>query len=151
VWPDERVVELVDQEFVPVRVHVQKQADEYRRLAKRYGAEWTPTILMLDPEGEERHRMEGYLPTDEFVPQLEFGAARIAFSTEKFDKAEERFRHIVDAHHDADVAPEALYWAGVAKYKASNDAAALKETADALKKTYPASPWAKKASVWAGD
>lgn len=151
MWPDPRVEQLVDEEFVPVRVHVQKQADEYQRLARRYGVEWTPTTLMLDPSGEERHRIEGFLPAFEFVPHLEFGAARIAFSAEEFDEAEDRFRRIVDSHPDAEVAPEALYWAGVAKYKASDDPEALADTAAAMQTAYPTSPWAKKASVWARD
>lgn len=150
MWPDPRVEELVDQEFIPVRVHVQKQKDEYQGLGQKYGAEWTPTILMLDPSGNERHRVEGYLPTSEFVPHLEFGAARIAFSGGEFDDAESRFRHVADSHPEADVAPEALYWAGVSRYKGSDDADALTQTAAAMREKYPASPWAKKASVWEG-
>lgn len=53
----------------------------------------------------ERHRMEGYLPVDEFVPHLEFGVARIAFSSGAFESAESRLRHIADTHPDAEVAP----------------------------------------------
>ena len=49
----------------------------------------------------------------------------------------------------SDSAPEALYWAGVSKYKASHDPAPLGETARALKERYPESSWTKKASVWA--
>lgn len=60
-------------------------------------------------------------------------------------------RHVVDRHPDAEVAPEALYWAGVSRYKGFDDASALKETAVALREKYPESPWAKKASVWAKD
>lgn len=45
-------------------------------------------------------------------------------------------------------APEALYWAGVSRYKATNDAAALAGTADAFARRYQDSVWAKKASVW---
>lgn len=149
MWPDPRVEELVNREYVPVRVHVRNSADEYQRLAGQYGAEWTPTILMLDPEGNERHRMEGFLPVEEFVPNLEFGAARVAFSAGSFDDAETRLRHIADRHPDADVAPEALYWAGVSKYKGTNDASALQATEEALRERYPSSTWARKASVWA--
>lgn len=149
MWPDPRVEEIVDEEFIPVRIHVQKHADEYKRLAGKYGAEWTPTILMLDPSGTERHRVEGFLPTSEFVPHLEFGAARIAFSNGDYQKAEDRFRHVAGSHPDAEVAPESLYWAGVSRYKGADDAGALKETAAAIRDKYPASPWAKKASVWA--
>jgi TolA-binding protein len=150
VWPDPRVQELVEEEFVPVRVHVQKQPDEYQRLGQKYGAEWTPTILMLDPTGNERHRVEGFLPTSEFVPHLAFGAARIAFSSGEFENAENRFRHVADAYPEAEVAPEALYWAGVSRYKGTGDAGALRETSTAIRKKYPASSWAKKASVWEG-
>lgn len=148
MWPDPRVDELVSREFLPVRVHVRNTADEYKRLAGKYGAEWTPTILMLDSEGNERHRMEGYLPVEEFVPHLEFGAARVAFSGGAFDDAEKRLRHVVEKHPDSEVAPEALYWAGVSRYKGSDDAGALKAAAGALREKYRASPRAKKASVW---
>ena len=149
MWPDPRVEELVNREFLPVRVHVRNTADEYKRLAGKYGVEWTPTILMLDPTGNERHRMEGFLPVEEFVPHLELGAARIAFSSGAFEEAENQLRHIADTHPEAEVAPEALYWAGVSRYKGADDSGALKETAAALREKYPTSPWAKKSSVWA--
>lgn len=148
MWPDSDVEELVTREFIPVRVHVRDQAEEFQRLGQEYGAEWTPTILMLDPSGEERHRMEGFLPLPEFIPHLEMGLGRIAFSSGDFEDSERRFRHIVAEHPDADVAPDALYWAGVSRYKADDDAAGLKETAAALKDRYPNSPAAKKGSVW---
>lgn len=151
MWPDPRVDDLVNREFLPVRVHVRNSAGEYKRLAGRYGVEWTPTVLTLDAEGNERHRMEGYLPTEEFVPHLEFGLARIAFSGGTLDDAEKRLRHIVEQHSDAEIAPEALYWAGVSRYKGADDAGELKKTAGALREKYPSSPWAKKASVWAKD
>jgi len=146
VWPDPRVADVVEQ-YVPVRVHV-KDAEEYQRLSTQYGAEWTPTMLMLDPGGTERHRVEGFLPASELVPHLEFGAARIAFSGGDHERAEQRFRHVVEAHPESEVAPEALYWAGVSRYKATGDKSALQQTTVAMRTQYPSSPWAKKASVW---
>lgn len=147
MWPDSRLEQLVSKEFIPVRVHVRDQA-EFKRLGDKYGAQWTPTVLMLDPSGQERHRMEGFLPLPEFLPQLEFGLARIDFSRGNYQAAERRFRSIVQQSPDADIAPEALYWAGVSRYKATNDAAALKETAAAFKDKYQDTTWATKASVW---
>ena len=51
-------------------------------------------------------------------------------------------------HGSTDAAPEALYWAGVARYKATGDAAALSDTAGQFRQRYQESSWAKKASVW---
>lgn len=86
----------------------------------------------------------------EFLAQLEFGLAKRAFAREQWAEAERSFRKIVQRFPESDVGPEALYWAGVAKYKAGGDPGALKETAALFKRQYPDSVWAKKASVWAG-
>ena len=111
--------------------------------------QWTPTVLILDSDGNERHRIEGYLPADEFLVQLNIGMAHAAFRASKFDTAEQLYRGIMDRYPNSEVAPEAQYWAGVSNYKGSNDASALKQTADAFKNRYKDSSWAKKASIWA--
>jgi len=77
------------------------------------------------------------------------GLAHSAFARQDWKRAEELYRKIVEELPNTDAAPEALYWAGVAKYKASGNAAALGETAQQFKKKYAQSAWAKKASVWA--
>lgn len=148
MWPDPRVVSFVTENFIPARVHVKDDSALFQKYGEKYNAQWTPTILMLDPGGEEHHRIEGFLPADEFLAQLMLGRAQIAFAQQKWDEAERRFREIVDKFPDTDAAPEALYWAGVAPYKGTNDAAALKRTADAFKDRYQDTSWAKKASVW---
>jgi outer membrane protein assembly factor BamD (BamD/ComL family) len=68
---------------------------------------------------------------------------------EQWQPAERLYREIVEQLPNTDAAAEALYWAGVAKYKGSGDASALGETAKAFKNSYQQSSWAKKASVWA--
>jgi TolA-binding protein len=148
VYPDPRVVQLVEQNFIPVRVHVKEQADDFKRLGARYGAQWTPTILIIDPSEEERHRVEGFLPADDFLAQIELGLAKSAFARGDFADAERRFREIVDRYPSTEAAPETLYWAGVARYKATNDPSALKATAVAFRDRYKDTSWAKKASVW---
>ena len=149
MYPDERVVRCIEEQVVPVRIHVREQAAEWKRLGGRYGVEWTPTILIVDVSGEERHRIEGFLPVDDFLAQLELGLARAAFSRGQFADAERRYRDIVINYAATETAPEALYWAGVSRYKASNDPSALAETAKSFRERYQDSSWAKKASVWA--
>ena len=73
-----------------------------------------------------------------------------AFKAKRWQEAERQFRAVVDRFGQSDGAAEALYWAGVSRYKASGDASALKETAAAFGSRYRESPWAKKASIWKG-
>jgi TolA-binding protein len=148
VYSDPRVVEFISKHFVPVRVHVREQADEYKRLGERYAAQWTPTILVLDAQGEERHRIEGFLPAEDFLAQLQLGLAQSAFKRGVFDEAERHFRDVVERYPNTEAAPEALYWAGVSRYKGAGDAAALADTAAQFRGRYQESSWAKKASVW---
>lgn len=117
---------------------------------ERFGARWTPTVLVLDPDGAERRRLEGYLPPEDFLAQLELGLARVDFERSQWDAAEKRYRHIVDRHPNTDAAPEAPYWAGCGRYKATGDGGALADTARRFKERYTDTPWAKRASVWGG-
>jgi TolA-binding protein len=149
VYPDPEVARYITENLEPVRVHVREQGPEYKRLGERYNVQWTPTVLILAPDGEERHRIEGFLPADDFLSQIALGLAKAAFQRQDYADAERRFREIVERFSATDAAPEALYWAGVSKYKGSGDASALSATAAAFRDRYQDTTWAKKASVWA--
>lgn len=148
MYPDPRVVRLVDELFVPIRVHVKENAPEFARLGERFGAQWTPTILIADKNGQERHRIEGFLPVDDFLAQLALGAAHAAFGSGDYAAAAKQFDEIVKTRASTDAAPEAQYWAGVSKYKGTGDPTALKETARRFTERFQDTSWAKKASVW---
>jgi TolA-binding protein len=148
VYTDPRVVRFVEQHFVPVRVHVKENAAEFKRLGGRFSAQWTPTILIADANGEERHRIEGFLPADDFLAQLALGAAHAAFAAGDYAGAARTFDEIVSTYASTDAAPEAQYWAGVSRYKATGDASALKDTARGFTERFQDTSWAKKASVW---
>lgn len=148
MYPDQRVARFTGENFLPVRVHVREQAEEFQRLGKRYGVQWTPTILILDPSGEERHRIEGFLPAEDLLAQLALGLGHSAFARGEFGEAERRLREVVDRYPRSEAAAEALYWAGVSRYKATGDAAALADTARQFRARYADTSWAKKASVW---
>lgn len=149
MYPDATVADFVDQHFVPVRVHVREQAGEFTRLGERYSARWTPTILVIDPaSGEERHRIEGFLPAGDFLSQLALGLGHAAFARQDFADAERRFRGVQERHPDSDAAAEAQYWEGVSNYKGTGEAAALTDTARRFRERYQGTTWAKKASVW---
>jgi TolA-binding protein len=144
VYPDPKVTDFINKNLNPVRLHVKNHAQEM----ERFGVMWTPTVLVIDPEGNERYRIEGFLPTSDFLAQLHLGLAQASFKTGQYGEAEKRFRRIVDEFPENDAAAEAQYWAGVSRYKGTNDASALGATAAAFKQKYADTPWAKKASIW---
>ena len=129
-------------------MHVREQAADFKRLGERFSAQWTPTILIIDPTGTERHRVEGFLPADDLLAELTLGLGHSAFARSEFSEAEKRFRELLERFPNSEVAAEAQYWAGVSRYKATNDAAALGETARQFTQRFQDSTWAKKASVW---
>ena len=148
MYTDPRVVTFIEDHFVPVRIHVRDHAGEFKRLGAKFSAQWTPTILVIDSTGEERHRVEGFLPATDFLAQLALGLGRSAFARSDFVEAERSFREVVERYPGTDAAPEALYWAGVARYKATGEATALRETAQQFGQQYQETSWAKKAAVW---
>ena len=148
MYSDPRVVDFIQQHFTPVRAHVRENADEFKRLGGRFNAQWTPTTLIVDSEGHERHRIEGFLPADDFLAQLALGLAHSAFARRDFPEAERLYRIVADTYPSTEAAPEALYWAGVSRYKGTGDGAALGDTAAAFLTRYTGTSWAKKASVW---
>ena len=150
MYPDERVGKFITEHFIPARVHVREQAEDFQRFGDLYGAHWTPTILELDPDGTEQHRIEGFLEADDLLAQLTLGLGRSAFKAKRWQDAERHFREVLDRYAGSDSAAEALYWAGVSRYRASGEASALAATAAAFDTRYTDSVWAKKASIWKG-
>lgn len=106
--------------------------------------------MVVDADGTEHHRLEGFLPKTEFLSQLALGLARAAFDHGRWEEAEAAFDQVLQDYPDTEAAPEALYWRGVTRYKASGEAADLTATAEEFQRRYTDTPWARKASVWAG-
>lgn len=109
---------------------------------------WTPSVLFLDSSGKERYRIEGYLPGREFAAQLSLALGRIAFMKKQWAEAEEHYKNILSKCEDTASAAEAVYWAGGAHYKKTNDHNGLGTTALELEEKYPQSLWAIKAIPW---
>jgi hypothetical protein len=107
-----------------------------------------PTVLLLDSDGKERVRLEGYLPNNDFVAALISGLGRIDFVQKKYADAERWYGDVVARFAKSHSAPGALYWRAVSHYKATNDHTVLGKVAVELRNTYPSSVWASKAIPW---
>ena len=129
---------------MPLSAHIKEKPAYFHR----FDALWTPSVIVLDWNGDERFRLEGYLTRDEFLAQLELSLARVAFMNKQWAEAERQYASVLDRYPDSHAAPEALYWKGVSHYKATNDHTVLGELPGLFKEKYPDSPWALKTLAW---
>jgi hypothetical protein len=142
-YPDSRVAEFVNSRMVPIQMLYDAQP-----FASTYNIKWTPTMIVLDGEGKEHHRIVGFLPPDEFIPALLLGIGKTAFDADELDKAMTDLDKVVTAYPRSAAAPEAMYLRGVVQFKKSHQAEPLKEAFEQLKRDYPASEWAKRAAPY---
>jgi hypothetical protein len=110
----------------------------------RFDAVWTPTVLLLDSNGRERVRLEGYLPNADFTAALMNGVGRMAFVRKKYADAERWYGDVITRFGNTHFAAEAMYWRAVSQYSASHDHAVLGKVAEELRSSYPSSVWASK-------
>jgi TolA-binding protein len=129
---------------VPLEAHIKQHPAYFHR----FDALWTPSVIILDQNGKERFRIEGYLPKDEFRAQLELALARVAFMSKGWADAERRYAEVLERYPKSKSAPEALYWKGVSRYKATNDHTVLGELPGMFQEKYPDDEWALKTAAW---
>lgn len=104
--------------------------------------------MIMDPEGEERWRLEGYLPKDEFNAFLELGLARVAFMKKDWATAEKHYTNVLEDHSSSKFVPEATYYKGVSRYSASHEHTELTDTAETLNQRFPGNEWQLRSIPW---
>ncbi len=127
-----------------MEIHIKENPTGFHR----FDVLWTPTVLIMDTEGKERVRTEGYLPKVEFRAWLDMSLARLAFVAKKWTEAEKKFDAVVRQYSDSGVAAYSVYWRGVSRYKETKDHRDLSAVAEEFKHRYQDSIWAKKSVVW---
>jgi hypothetical protein len=142
-YPNAKVIDFFSQYLAPVRVLISSTP-----LPQQFKVKWTPTFVILDAQGEEHHRSVGFLPPEELIPSLMLGMAKTWFDHEHFSEALSHLNRLISEYPKSDVSAEAIYYRGVSRYKATNDAGALKQAHETLQANYKDSEWAKRASVY---
>jgi len=142
-YPDSRVAEFINNRMIPVQMLYDAQP-----YASDYNVKWMPTIITLDQNGKEHHRIVGFLPPDEFIPGLLLGIAKVNFDRDELDEAIADLEKIVNNYPKSAATPEAIYLRGVTQYKNTHSPEPLKEAFEQLRREYPASEWAKRATPY---
>jgi hypothetical protein len=125
--------------FVPLRLVLQRKADQPHFRA--YQVIWTPTVAILDRRGAAHYHSPGYLPPALFLDMLGIGLARSLLAWARYDEAADQLGRVAE-HEDGALAPEALYWLGVARYLKERRRAPMMEAWSRLRDQHPASVWA---------
>lgn len=126
--------------LVPLAVEVSKKP-----YYERYNAIWTPTLLLLDFQGNEIQRNVGFMDVEDFLACMHLGIAKVHLNINEFAAANEHFKRILKSFPQSFVVPEAIFFHGVNGYKESNDPAKLKQIYERLQAEFPESVWARRA------
>jgi tetratricopeptide (TPR) repeat protein len=134
------VINFINDNMIPLRVQFDAQP-----LATNFNIKWTPTIITLDYEGKEHHRTVGFLSPEELIPSLLLGIGKSYLEMDQFDNALGQLEKLLAEYPKSHSVPEALYWRGVCRYKATDDPRPLKEAYEQLKSEHASSEWTKRA------
>ena len=140
-YPDPEVERYLNDNFVPVQFNVVDQPE----VMDRFHTPWTPTLIVLDADGTEHRRTQGYLDAKRFIAEMSLARLKDAVDRRDFPAAQERATDaLARTKGDREREPEALYWASVAAYKATNDAQNLMKGWNRLLDEFPQSDWARR-------
>jgi tetratricopeptide (TPR) repeat protein len=139
-YPDNAVSEYIAQNLIPLRI-----PHNHPDYAKEFKIKWTPTLIVMDSDGREGHRVVGFLSPEELIPVLQLGIGKVHFEAGQYDKAIAALDKLLDRHPKSVAAPEALFFRGVSTYKHSGKPRALREAYDKLTAQFPDNEWTKKA------
>ncbi|HXP92531.1 MAG TPA: hypothetical protein VN905_03615 [Candidatus Binatia bacterium] len=141
-YPQTAVSEAVEQYCVPLQIDNTEASAE--ALLEKYRHIWTPDLRILESDGNELYRWNGYLPPFEFAPQFLSAVAHANFRLKRFNEAIALYEDVMSRFPTALAAPEALYFLGCSRYRKSHEAGDLLKAWHELEKTYPTSEWTVK-------
>lgn len=140
-YPDPAVERTINERFIPVQFNVAEQP----QAMDQFNTPWTPTLIVQDAEGREHRRTQGYLDARRFLGEMALAWVKDAIDRRDFAAARERSEVALrETKGDAFREPEAIYWSGVAGYKATNDVAPLINAWTRLLNEFPDNEWAKR-------
>ena len=137
-YPEASVSAYLADNFVPARAQLNNR--EHWPLFREHRIIWTPSFGFLDRNGAMHHAASGFLPPREFLSLMRIGKARCLMAWTRSREAADHLQVAADAGDT--MAPEALWWLGVARFLERRDTNGMWEAWNRLTEQYPASPWA---------
>ena len=141
-YPEIAVREAIERLTIPLQID--NSVEGNHKVLDRYRHVWTPDLRVLDVDGTELYRWNGYLPPAEFTPRLLAGVAHARLRRKEYDAAKLLYDEILRRFPTALVAAEAQYFLGVSAYRASHSSNELLHAWHDLEKSHPESEWTVK-------
>lgn len=143
-YPQVLVAETILAHAIPIQFDNSKA--ENNRFLHGIHHIWTPDIRILNHDGFEFYRWEGFLPPDEFVARTLCGFGLSYLRSKRFDQAEAVYVDVLKRFSTTYAAPEAQYYLGVARYRRDPDSEELLTQWANLRSRYPSSEFRVKQS-----
>lgn len=143
-YPQPPVVETILAHGVPVQFD-NSNAENNRFLHSIHHI-WTPDIRILNHDGYELYRWDGFLPPPEFMARVLCGYGLAYLRLKRFDRAEAVYVDVLKRFSTTYAAPEAQYYLGVARYRRDPDSDELLTQWANLRSRYPESEYRVKQS-----
>ena len=77
-----------------------------------FNVNWTPTMIVLDADGNEVHREVGFLAPEEFISTFMVGKGKYYFNAEAHPEAQGMFDEALREYPNSDAAAEAIFFLG---------------------------------------
>jgi len=147
-YEDDEVIRHLSERFVCIKYNTKSPNTHLKKLIGHAPLLWTPTFVVLDYHLSEMRRIVGYLPPEELLAELQLSVGLIELLHNNAHSAYEMIETVVNNFSETHVAPEALYWLGVAAFrKHGRSLNALVPKWQAIYDRYPGSAWWTKADV----
>ena len=141
-YPEVSTQEAIARLTVPFQIDNTQDASQ--ATLTKYRHVWTPDLRVLEGDGTELYRWNGYLPPSEFVPQLLVAVAHARLRRKEFDRAEPLYEEALRRFPTSLVAAEAQYFLAVTRYRKTEQPSDLTHEWHELEKSHPQSEWTVK-------
>jgi hypothetical protein len=143
-YPQAPVVETILAHSVPVQFDNSNK--ENNRFLHGIHHIWTPDIRILNHDGFELYRWDGFLPPPEFMARALCGFGLAYLRLKRFNQAEAVYVDVLKRFSTTYAAPEAQYYLGVTRYRRDPDSDELLTQWANLRSRYPLSEYRVKQS-----
>jgi hypothetical protein len=95
-------VDFIENNLIAMRIDTAAAA----AWSRPYTIQYTPTVLILDDTGKERHRAVGFQPPQEFIPNLMFGIAKTFYEAGNTKKAKAVLQRLLSEYPGSQIAQQ---------------------------------------------